>query len=361
MDLAEDANGELVFATEMGIARLNGTELEVVAMEGQIAVAIELIADGSLVMATVESAFMSGDGETWTDLGLDVYDYPFGYALSGVSAGQIQEHAGMIYVAWNDQLFVSDDDGASWSETLMPSDTASFAVSDAGIFAATWEIQPRHLFRSTNGGVDYEQISAREDVTGIFALPGGELLMTTYMSAMRSTDGGDSWAHVPGLSSINWPVLASHSSERNALVDQRGIYRLSSDGMVSDDSTSGEADESAGGGAQAPDAGGPGVEPDASVYDSGVAGEAGGSGGAGGSGEPDADADAGAVASGDAGAQPAQSATRAQDAGCGCRVVGQSFGRHDRPSPSKGLGSMLALSLVGLLVRARRAARANGR
>lgn len=101
---------------------------------------------------------------------------------------------GSVYVGGHARAAVSDDDGKTWQDIgdLKGADTMGWAASGNILLAGGHP----GLYRSTNGGASFEQLSGSSAVPDVHALGGADdvvYLASTQAGVLASTDGGTTW------------------------------------------------------------------------------------------------------------------------------------------------------------------------
>ena len=190
-----------------------------------------------LFAATTEGAFLTYSwGEHWTRLRPDMRGF----------SGELRAFACLgsnVFVGGSDGIFISADFGENYRpvESFEAKDVTTFQAArlfalEPTLFAGT----ATGLYRSKNGGVEWEQIGAETIQTAVRALawPGPELFVATDGGLFVSDDAGDSWDRVgKGLPRV--PILSITLSQLFALdptifVGTRGggLYRSSDGGAA---------------------------------------------------------------------------------------------------------------------------------
>ena len=161
------------------------------------------IAQSRLFAATTEGAFLTYSwGEHWTRLRPDMRGF----------SGELRAFACLgsnVFVGGSDGIFISADFGENYRpvESFEAKDVTTFQAArlfalEPTLFAGT----ATGLYRSKNGGVEWEQIGAETIQTAVRALawPGPELFVVTDGGLFVSDDAGDSWSIIAsGLAPIS--------------------------------------------------------------------------------------------------------------------------------------------------------------
>ena len=139
-----------------------------------------------------------------------------------------------LYVGGHAQAAVSDDDGKTWQ------DVGDLEGADAMGWAATGDtlLAGGHpgLYRSTDNGASFEQLSGSSAVPDVHALGGtGDVVYvaSTQAGVLASTDGGTTWEvrnSDAGKSFMGTILVDPNDTDRLIAPDMSGAIATSSDG-----------------------------------------------------------------------------------------------------------------------------------
>jgi photosystem II stability/assembly factor-like uncharacterized protein len=104
------------------------------------------------------------------------------------------------YAATNEGLFISADQGHKWYGGLIEGESDFIAVNTLADGAIAL-IAPKRLFLSHDQGKSWSEVSYPQYVTGLYNLTvagDNSMWLTTREGALHSTDGGATWHHVLG-------------------------------------------------------------------------------------------------------------------------------------------------------------------
>lgn len=104
------------------------------------------------------------------------------------------------YAATNEGLFISVDQGRKWYGQPVEGESDLIAVNTFADGTVSL-VSPKHVFLSRDEGKSWSEVTYPQYVTGIYnltAVPDGSLWMTTREGALHSTDGGKTWEHMLG-------------------------------------------------------------------------------------------------------------------------------------------------------------------
>ena len=138
-----------------------------------------------------------------------------------------------LYVGGHARAAVSDD-GKSWRDIgdLAGADTMGWAASGDNLLAGGHP----GLYRSTDGGATFEQLSGSSAVPDVHALGGGGevvYLASTQAGVLASTDGGTTWQvrnADAGQSFMGTILVDPEDTDRLIAPDMSGALATSSDG-----------------------------------------------------------------------------------------------------------------------------------
>ena len=155
-----------------------------------------------------------------------------GYMINAGPSSIASSPSGNIYISTaGNGVYSSSDNGNTW--TLITGDLSysyaySINVNSAGhIFLATFI----YLFKTTNGGVNWVDISPTSVNTGIYSVDidnNDNLWVGTYYNGIaKSTDGGSNWTfYENGISSTIIKSLVNDSAGNLfAAVEGKGLYK----------------------------------------------------------------------------------------------------------------------------------------
>lgn len=140
----------------------------------------------------------------------------------------------VLYVGGHAQAAVSRDDGKTWQEiaSLEGADPMGWAASEGELLAGGHP----GLYRSTDGGTNFEKLAGSAAVPDVHALggAGGVLyLASPQTGVMASTDGGRSWGPrnaEAGRSFMGTILVDPTDTDRLIAPDMAGALATSSDG-----------------------------------------------------------------------------------------------------------------------------------
>ena len=191
-------------------------------LEGDDAMNLVRTSEGALWVAGHSVLKRSGDGGgSWEDVRPDGLP---GTDVHGLAVDPANELT--MYAAIADKgLFRSTDRGESFeqvSEGVGPA-VYGLAVSGDRVLAA----EQRGIFASDDGGTTWIN-ALEESVVGLAVSPGdGGTVLTTGSGIFRSTDGGATWRKVQDIPEGAWPVAWAPSEPERAYVVgfDRKLYR----------------------------------------------------------------------------------------------------------------------------------------
>ena len=104
------------------------------------------------------------------------------------------------YAATNDGVFISLDHGHKWYGGMVEGESDFIAVSSLADGSISL-LAPKRMFLSHDQGKSWSQVTYPQYVTALYSLaavPDGSLWLATREGALHSTDGGQTWQHVLG-------------------------------------------------------------------------------------------------------------------------------------------------------------------
>ncbi len=161
------------------------------------------IADAVVYAATLNGVFRSDDGgTTWKQAGLAGVSIiqiaarpgaPAVFARGSMNAEDLSEYLAVgVYPSPN--LYVSRDSGQTWSS--VPGQDSAIAVGIDPEHSSTVYVgsgSDGSIWKSTDAGVTWEQVSISPDRPQAFAFNAGAVFLLTYGNLYKSVDGGVSW------------------------------------------------------------------------------------------------------------------------------------------------------------------------
>ncbi|MGE0100949.1 MAG: Ig-like domain-containing protein [Blastocatellales bacterium] len=153
---------------------------------------------------------------------------PANAGLSSYGASDIFSDSNLLLAPTAVGLFVSTNDGESWSQRNGPGNINGFAKIGNALFAGTWG---EGVFRSTDDGHNWEQVNNGNAVLNVTLLlaEGNALYAAGRGQVFRSTDLGETWSDLSnGLSNFDIISLAVNGSTIFA-----GTYLVNLDGTPS--------------------------------------------------------------------------------------------------------------------------------
>lgn len=182
--------------------------------------------------------FVTADGgKTWSKLGTGAGSEEMGHGPSSITFDP--EHAGVFWESgtYGNGIFHTTDDGVTFKRLgdISHNDYLSVDLSDADrkLLVAGPHEQTQKLWRSTNGGMAWEDIGAK--------LPGGTSFSTQpfildtmnwvlgftpgkgTVGVARTADGGQSWTMVSTDGPFGWPLRAKDGALYWALAGDAGV------------------------------------------------------------------------------------------------------------------------------------------
>jgi photosystem II stability/assembly factor-like uncharacterized protein len=170
-------------------------------------------AHGTLVTAMGLTAFRSKDGEHWTATSI---------GPNGSSFGTVYHTGGSTFYFYNDYLYRSSNDGATWQlqDNLAQVRPIQFSSKDNLVFGANYS----GIYRSRDSGAHWDSVFRRGTVisSGAFVR-----VVNVYDSGRYNTyassDAGDSWRLVPTQN--QYQIYAS-------AVGSSGVYFAANAGVL---------------------------------------------------------------------------------------------------------------------------------
>lgn len=141
--------------------------------------------------ATPTGVFKSADGgTTWTaTAGTGLTTMATALAVDTGSSTT-------VYAATATGVFVSSNGGTIWQASTTGASTGIVAIAADPAKAGTVFVSaedPPGLFRSTNYGQTWTQLSPASFINALAIAPNGDIVAATYTGLLLSTDGGNSW------------------------------------------------------------------------------------------------------------------------------------------------------------------------
>lgn len=230
VDLARANNGTLIAGAFEKVFRStdggeNWDELPSLVGEGQF-ITVKAVAfnDDMLFIATDRGMFRSGDfGDTWEPLA-----GPWG-AFPNLTAMDVSP-SGQVFVGASPQgnlatIYRSPNNGNTWSTVLTRTNPLQIGSIKFDLAGNLYVGGFQRVYVSRNNGSTFSEASASQTTVQAFAFRGGEILIGTVgRGALRSADGGLSWAEKNEgmLSSIQ--VLATSNDGTLYVGTAGGIY-----------------------------------------------------------------------------------------------------------------------------------------
>lgn len=171
-----------------------------------------------------ESHTSRDGGSTWEPIYL-----PSGYRGSTLIGPQ-----GKLYIADNQNLYVSSDTGKSWISILGATNFISAMVVDrkGAIVVGVDSLGSIGVERSTDGGTTWSLRPISEKVTVLAADSTGNLVAATDRGIYRSTDDGDTWNLTAAPVIPFTSLVVSHGGEIYAGSSNQGVYRSTDNGVT---------------------------------------------------------------------------------------------------------------------------------
>ncbi|MCB2203575.1 T9SS type A sorting domain-containing protein [bacterium] len=191
---------------------------------------IELVhGDAGLFAGTYEGVYHStDDGATWMHRVTE--ESGVNFRALGISS------SGRLFGSASGVISISDDNGVTWrygDSTLTETwaDCFGFGPNNT-VYACYWD----GIFRSTNGGDSWSEISKIEGVAKqvCYVTPAGSIIIGTRKDGLfRSTDGGLTFTQVPsaGWDNDDHTAIIEAANGDLLLTNFNGVFRSSDDGV----------------------------------------------------------------------------------------------------------------------------------
>ena len=177
----------------------------------------------NIYAATADTVFLSTDnGVSWSpaNTGLPGNTYVTHFAVIGSN----------LFAATAGGVFISTNNGSSWALTGLLASTRSLVVNGSNLFAAT---SYDGVYRSTDSGVNWSPINVglpTDTAVSAFALIGANLFAGTYGGGLYMTsNNGTSWLPA-GLSNTSILALLASGTNLFASTGNTGIFLSSNMG-----------------------------------------------------------------------------------------------------------------------------------
>ncbi|MEO8209967.1 MAG: T9SS type A sorting domain-containing protein, partial [bacterium] len=188
---------------------------------------------GNKIFVTTEngSVFKTNDnGNNWVDITSNLQD---SLQFLGLSVDQQNNlYVSVQRSSWSNPLkgiFKSTDEGSSWTELNTKIVPEEMIINSQGTFFAKFGSA---LFKSTNGGIHFEQITSQQEYVIEFTIGASdEIFMHSANNKIykisKSVDGGETWTDHTGIldNQLVYDLKFDGNSQLLAAT-QSGIYRL---------------------------------------------------------------------------------------------------------------------------------------
>ncbi len=205
LSLQQDDGGVIFAGTNHGIfylSSLNGTWLPATMIFGKMPPASEQAAASAPSHAkTSETNAKAGAKHVTTTH--TTAKSPLGAVIPPEKAPRVRslEIGDKVWYAATDQgLFTSIDQGRKWYGEPVQGESDFLVVNHFAEGSITL-VSPTHIFLSKDDGASWTELAYPHYVTGIYdltACPDGSLWLGTREGALRSSDGGSTWQHTLG-------------------------------------------------------------------------------------------------------------------------------------------------------------------